>query len=147
MLSLSKYLCDQKNIQLQYKLLFASIALKIFKFLGFLMPIQVKLQPTKKSAELIQRFLLSLFYFYPIYKSREQVIRKKAGNFPNLYMLYDSLSEHGLCYFYEAGDIGAFYVIYIAVFLFSVVSAGFVDSDHNLFQSGIYFFGSPVKTD
>ena len=79
-----------------------------------------------------QRFLLSL-YFYPIYNPGNRLYEKRSGNSQPLYILYYSLSEHGFCNFYETGDICPFHIVYIAVFLFTVVSAGFVDSDHNLF--------------
>ena len=61
------------------------------------------------------------------------MIKKVREIFPDFLFLYDSLSQHCFCYFYETSDICTFHVVYITIFFFSVISTRFVNSDHDFF--------------
>ena len=56
--------------------------------------------------------------------------------------LDQSLIKHRVGYFYEAGDVGAFYVVDILAFL-AVLDARLVDADHDLMQLLVHFLPGP----
>ena len=78
---------------------------------------------------------------------------KKDGSKPSflllhilLLFLYNTLCKHSFCYFHKSGNVSSFYIVYITIFIFTIVSTSFVDTNHDFFQTSIYFFRRPVKT-
>ena len=57
--------------------------------------------------------------------------------------LYDALRHHIFSHLHEAGNVGAFHVVYVAVGLGAVLHAVLVDVFHDGVEACVYFFGGP----
>ena len=57
-------------------------------------------------------------------------------------ILYNTLRHHSFGNFHEAGNVGTFHIVHI-ITVFTVGDTLFVNSAHDLMQSGIHFIGSP----
>ena len=67
--------------------------------------------------------------------------------FAGTYCLNDALGQHRFSNFYKTCNIGAFHIVYVAILLFSIVAAGFVNAEHDFLQSGVHLLGRPVEAD
>ena len=58
-------------------------------------------------------------------------------------LLYDALRHHSFSHLHEAGNVGAFHVVYVAVGLGAVLHAVLVNVFHDGVEACVYFFGGP----
>src|SRR5690606_13564107 len=60
--------------------------------------------------------------------------------------LHNTLRKHSFCNFHESGDICSLYIVHISVFFLTVISAGFLDSDHSFLTTAVHLCRTPVQT-